>query len=258
MLNPLPDPKDRIIVALDVSETRQAIELVEALRDHVGAFKLGLEFVTSAYARLATASRDRLDGVWVDLAQLSDALEGKLMYDGKFADIPNTVGAATREMARLLKPKFFTVHASMGIDALAAAAKHKGESKMLAVTVLTSREENDAHLTFGKPTKAAALQLAREAKLAGADGIVCSPQELAFLAKHTELESLIKVTPGVRPTGSDKGDQSRVMTPGEAIKAGADYLVIGRPIVRAPDPVAAAEAIAGEIAEAASSRKTSE
>lgn len=257
MLDHLPDPKDRIIVALDVDSPLKALKLVEALRDNVGAFKLGLEFITSALARMATVSRDRLGSVWVDLAQLFDALDGKLMYDGKFADIPNTMAGAAKCLEPI-KPKFFTVHASMGIDSLAAAAKHKGESKMLAVTVLTSREENDAHLTFGKPTKAAALQLAREAKLAGADGIVCSPQELAFLAKHTELESLIKVTPGVRPTGSDKGDQSRVMTPGEAIKAGADYLVIGRPIVRAPDPVAAAEAIAGEIAEAASSKETSE
>ncbi|MFA5185922.1 MAG: orotidine-5'-phosphate decarboxylase [Patescibacteria group bacterium] len=243
------ESKNRIIVALDVDDVRKAMELVDLLRDHVGAFKIGLEFNTSSFAKLVTTDATSLNALWYGLAQLFDKFEGRLMYDGKFDDIPKTMAGAAKGLAPI-NPMFFTVHASATIDGMMAAVANKGESKVLAVTVLTSIEENEAHLDFGSPSKAKVLQYARDAMLAGCDGIVCSPKELELLAKRPELKSLIKVTPGVRPAGADVGDQKRVMTPGEAIKAGADYLVIGRPITDAQDPVNAADAIAKEIEEA--------
>ena len=247
MQNPVPDPKDRIIVALDVDDPRKAIELIETLRDHVGAFKLGLRFLTASLARLATCGGHDLNDFWFGFAKIFELTKGRLMYDGKFDDIPETMAGAAKGLAPI-KPLFFTVHASATIDGMMAAVKNKGDSRVLAVTVLTSIEENEAHLDFGSPSKAKVLQFARDAVLAGCDGIVCSPQELVLLAKRPELASLIKVTPGVRPAGADKGDQKRVMTPGEAVRAGADCLVIGRPITGAESPVAAAKAIADEIA----------
>lgn len=246
MQTPDLEPKDRLIVALDVDDPAKALGLVQALRDHVGAFKLGLEFITASFARLAMTDAVSLNAQWYALAQLFEKLEGKLMYDGKFADIPNTLEGAVRGLEGL-RPEFFTVHASVGLDGLLAAAKRKGAAKLLAVTVLTSLAEDEAFLTFGAPSKAKVMQFARNALLAGCDGIVCSPQELGILAKRPELGKLVKVVPGIRPAGSDKGDQARVMTPGEAVKAGADYLVIGRPITGAENPVTAADAIAAEI-----------
>ena len=115
-----------------------------------------------------------------------------------------------------------------------AAVMNKGHSQVLAVTVLTSLEENNAYLLFGAPSKAKVLQFARDAKTAGVDGIICSPQELELLGKQKELMGLIKITPGVRPEWAAVGDQKRIMTPLEAIRAGATALVIGRPITNPP------------------------
>jgi orotidine-5'-phosphate decarboxylase len=126
---------------------------------------------------------------------------------------------------------------------------NRSHSLVLAVTVLTSLEENNAHLIFGGPSKAKVLQFARDAKLAGCNGIVCSPQELKLLGKQAELVSLLKVIPGIRSNDSPPDDQRRTMTAAEAVRAGADYLVIGRPITAAPDPVEAAKKFAAEIAE---------
>ena len=108
---------------------------------------------------------------------------------------------------------------------------------VLAVTVLTSLGEYDTYLIFGAPSKAKVLQFARDAKIAGCDGIICSPQELEFLGNYPELRGLLKVVPGIRPKWSVTGDQKRIMTPSDAIKAGADYLVIGRPITNPPKEV---------------------
>jgi orotidine-5'-phosphate decarboxylase len=145
----------------------------------------------------------------------------------------------------------FNVHASAGIEAMRVAVNNKRESLVLAVTILTSLEEDNAHLIFGAPIKAKVLQFARDAEIAGVDGIICSSKELELLAGQEELRGLIKVTPGIRPEWATAGDQKRVMTPGEAIKAGADYLVIGRPITKPPEeigsPVDAAQKIAQEI-----------
>lgn len=181
-----------------------------------------------------------------------------MFLDGKFDDIPNTVGEAAAA-ASGLGVAMFNVHASAGVEAMMAAVQNKGASQVLAVTVLTSLEENNAHLIFGAPSKAKVLQLARDAKIAGVDGIICSPQELELLGKQKELAGLLKVTPGVRPEWAAAGDQKRIMTPGDAIVAGATALVIGRPITKPPQevgtPADAARRIADEITEALERRK---
>jgi len=238
------ETKDRIIVALDVNNLDKARRLVRHLVPHVSCFKIGLQLLTSYGAPR--------------VAEFIHELGGKVFLDGKFNDIPNTVGEAAAAAAEL-GVVMFNVHASSGIEAMMAAVRHKGDSKVLAVTVLTSLEENNAHLIFGAPTKAKVLQLARDAKLAGVDGIICSPQELELLGRQKELDGMLKITPGVRPKWAATGDQKRIMTPGEAIAAGATALVIGRPITQPPKevgtPLNAVIRIAEEIANAVSGRK---
>lgn len=238
------DVKDRIIVALDVNDLDEVESLVRELAPHVGYFKVGLQLLTSVGAP--------------KVVEFLHSLNGRVFLDGKFDDIPNTVGEAAQAVS-LLGVAMFNVHASAGIEAMMAAVHHKRNSCVLAVTVLTSLEENNAHLIFGAPSKAKVLQLARDAKLAGVDGIICSPQELELLAKQKELGEFLKVTPGVRPEWAAVGDQKRVMTPGDAIAAGATALVIGRPITKPPKevggPADAAQRIAEEITIALERRK---
>ncbi|MBI2042415.1 MAG: orotidine-5'-phosphate decarboxylase [Candidatus Nealsonbacteria bacterium] len=231
--------KDRIIVALDVDGLDKAMHIVAGLAPYVGCFKVGLELLTAIGAP--------------KVVEFVHSFGGKVFYDGKFDDIPNTVGGAAKAVAGL-NVTMFNVHASAGVEAMMAAVANKGRSLVLAVTVLTSLEENNAHLIFGAPSKAKVLQLTRDAKIAGCDGIICSPQELELLGKQKELAGLMKITPGVRPEWAAAGDQKRIMTPTEAIKAGATALVIGRPITKPPTeigtPVDAAKKIAEEIASA--------
>jgi len=209
------EAKDRIIVALDVNSLDKVNVLVESLSPYVRCFKVGLELITS------------IGGPQV--VSFVHSLGGKVFYDGKFDDIPNTIGGATKAVSGL-GVEMFNIHASAGIEAMRCAVANKGRSLLLAVTVLTSLEENNAHLIFGAPSKAKVLQLARDAKIARCDGVICSPQELEFLGQQEELNTLLKVTPGVRPKWAAANDQKRIMTPAEAIKAGATALVIGRPI----------------------------
>ncbi|MDD2758578.1 MAG: orotidine-5'-phosphate decarboxylase [Patescibacteria group bacterium] len=202
-------PRDRIIVALDVDNLGRAKELIESLAPHVGCFKVGLELITAVGGP--------------QIVQFVHGLGGKVFYDGKFCDIPNTVGKAAKAAANL-GVKMFNVHANCGIDAMQEAVMNKGRSHVLAVTVLTSLDEDSCHLIYGAPSKAKVMQFAREATLAGMDGIICSPQELTMLAKRPEFgPGFLFVTPGVRPEWASANDQKRVMTPGEAIKAGAAY-----------------------------------
>lgn len=233
------EAKDRIIVALDVDNLNDARLLVESLAPHVGCFKVGLELLTAVGAPR--------------VVELIHLFGGQVFYDGKFDDIPNTVGGAAKAVAGL-NVRMFNVHASAGIEAMMAAVANKGTSLVLAVTVLTSLEENNANLIFGGPSKAKVLQFARDAKIAGCDGIICSPQELELLGKQKELVGLWMITPGVRPEWAATGDQKRIMTPAEAIKAGATALVIGRPITKPPaeigTPVDAVKRIISEIADA--------
>ena len=226
-------PGNRIIVALDVNSLEKAEVLVKELAPHVGCFKVGLELLTAVGAP--------------SIIELIKSYNGEIFYDGKFCDIPNTIAGASEAVAKL-GVSLFNVHASSGIEAMMAAVANKGNSGVLAVTVLTSFEENNAHLVFGAPSKAKVLQFARDAKIAGCDGIICSPQELKLLGKQKELYGLLKITPGIRSADASPDDQNRTMTPAEAIQAGATALVIGRPIVKADNPVEAAKQIAEEIA----------
>jgi len=247
------EAKDRIIVALDVGTPDEAIRLVEDLRSHVGCFKIGLQFITAMLGSIIVPSLEGGQGAIYNLRRiryLFECLKGNILWDGKFDDIPNTVGAASGEV-RKIGVKMFNVHGSCGIKAMRHAVAESRDSLVLVVTVLTSLDENNANLIFGGPSKAKVLQFARDAKLARCNGIICSSQELEILGKEEELKDMIKVTPGIRPEWAQTGDQKRVMTPYEAIRAGADYLVIGRPIRQPPEsigtPVDAAKKIAEEI-----------
>ena len=239
--------KDRIIVALDVDSPDKAIGLVEKLAPVVGGFKIGLEFITAMLAAVITAADlEQSAPLNYKIRELFKLIAGKVFWDGKFKDIPNTIGGAAKALGPI-GVKMFNVHASSGIEGMMAAVAAKGNADVLAVTVLTSFEENNAHLVYGAPSKAKVLQFARDAKLAGCRGVICSPQELVLLGKNAELDDLRRVTPGIRSSSDPADDQKRTLSPIEAIRYGADELVIGRPITKAVSPLEAAQAIAVEI-----------
>lgn len=235
---------ERIIVALDTQEVGRAVEWVSTLQGAVGAFKVGLEFIHAAGP----------DGV----RAVQEAGASRLFFDGKFSDIPNTVAGAVRSTC-VLNPWLLNVHAMCGGAAMRAArdaaAKHAAESGVprplvIAVTVLTSLDQT-ALGAIGVPgaVEEQVVRLALLARESGMDGVVASPQEIEAIRKACGREFLI-VTPGVRPAGADTHDQARVATPAAAIRAGADYLVVGRAITGVADPRLAAEGIAAEIASA--------
>ncbi len=233
------DAKDRIFVALDTPELSRAATLARALSDLVGGVKLGKEFFTAQGP----------DGV--------RAVAGgkRLFLDLKFHDIPNTVAGAVRAATRL-RPALLNVHAGGGpamMQAAAEAARETAEDLgavrplVLGVTVLTSLDDGDLEAVGQhSPARDQVIRLARLAQQNGLDGVVCSPREIAAL-RETCGAGFILLVPGIRPGWAAKGDQKRTMTPAEALAAGADYLVIGRPITGAEDPAAAARRIAAEI-----------
>ncbi|MBU4274887.1 orotidine-5'-phosphate decarboxylase [Patescibacteria group bacterium] len=248
------EPKDRIIVALDVSDVDQAISLVKLLKGHVGMFKIGLEFIWSTMANLLLLPEKEDILLLKKIRYLAGLIGGlKAFIDGKLCDIPNTLMGASIAISQL-GVKFFNVHASAGSEAIKQVVANKGNSLVLAVTALTSLSEQDTKMIHGLPPLPLAMRLARIAQDAGVDGIICSPQEIEAMRKDEQLRRLLLVTPGVRPEWAVIGDQKRVMTPTEAIVAGADYLVTGRPITKPPveigGSVEAAKRIAEEIAEA--------
>jgi orotidine-5'-phosphate decarboxylase len=213
---------ERLIFPLDVPSLDAALPWVERLRDYVGVFKVGLELFSAAGPEAVRAVQ-RAGGAGVFL-------------DVKLHDIPNTVGGAARAL-RELRPAMLTVHAAGGKAMLEAAVRGAGPGVVvLAVTRLTSLESSIAEV----------CELARVAREAGCCGVVCSGHEAAAV-RDAVGPGLRIVCPGVRLAGDDPGDQARVMTPAEAIAAGADHLVCGRPIRDAADPVAAASRIADEI-----------
>jgi orotidine-5'-phosphate decarboxylase len=233
-VNPTP-PRDRLIVALDVPEASAARALVDRLGDAAGFYKIGLELCMSpGFFDLLDWLRQRHKQVFVDL---------------KFFDIPETVARAVRALSER-DAQFCTVHGNQSIMEAAAAAK-SGGMKVLAVTALTSLDRGDLDdLGFACDVEALVLSRARRALAAGCDGVVSSGLEVARLRQEAARE-LIVVTPGIRPVDNrEASDQKRVMTPARALQAGADYLVVGRPIRDAADPRAAAEAIQAEIAAA--------
>jgi orotidine-5'-phosphate decarboxylase len=229
--------RERLIFALDVPDRDRARTLIETLGDSVVFYKLGLEFF--------------LSGHFFDLASELKRQGKKIFADLKLFDIPATVAAAVRQLARH-EVDFCTVHGNDSM--LRAAADAKGSMQILAVTALTSLDQGDLDdLGFQCDARTLVLSRARRALEAGCDGVVSSGLEVAALRASVD-HALITVCPGIRPVFNDEApaadDQQRVMTPGRAIADGADYLVVGRPIRDAADPAAAAESIQAEIAAA--------
>ena len=232
-------PSDRLIVALDFPEVAQARALVATLGDSVSFYKIGMELAyggTSADNGFALADELRAKGK-------------KIFLDLKLHDIPNTVQRATAQIARR-GVDFLTVHAFPQTMAAAKAGAEGSTLKLLAVTVLTSYDDDDlAAAGYRYPVRDLVPHRALQAKALGIDGLVAAASEAAELRRSIGPD-MILVTPGIRPAGGAAGDQKRVATPAAAIAAGADYLVVGRPITEATDPRAAAEAIQHEIATA--------
>lgn len=224
-----------IIIALDLPTAEDAVRLAKRVAPHVGAFKVGLGLLYGAGPGVITAL--------VDLGK-------PVLADAKLHDIPSQVGVAASRLGRL-GVRWCTAHVSGGDAMIRAAAEGLGESSgghagILGVTVLTSLDQGDltAMGMANSPGKMVS-KMSRLAAEAGCEGIVCSPQELTVVT--SVAPNLVKVTPGVRPAGSDATDQRRVMTPAQAIERGADWLVIGRPITAAPDPVVAAAEMAAQL-----------
>jgi orotidine-5'-phosphate decarboxylase len=225
-------PRDRVIVPLDLPSVAAAEAMVVRLGDSVTFYKIGYQ--------LAYAGGLPLVGKLVDQGK-------KVFLDLKLHDIGNTVARGVESVARL-GATFLTVHAYP--QTMKAAVEGRGGSglKLLAVTVLTSYDDGDLHAAGYRLNVSDLVEArAQQAQVLGLDGIVCSPEEAAALRKVVGHQMHL-VTPGIRPAGSEVGDQKRIMTPARAIAAGADYLVVGRPITGAADPKAAAEAIHAEIA----------
>lgn len=226
------ESRDRLIVGLDVPTVAEAEDVVARLGDSVTFYKVGLQLVFAG--GLAFAGR---------LAETGK----KVFLDVKLLDIDNTVEGAVANIARM-GMTFVTLHAYP--KAMRAAVKAKGDAKLglLGVTVLTSMDDMDLSAAgYEGPVEDLVLRRARDARDAGMTGIVCSPVEVAKV-RAAIGPGLALVTPGIRPAGAESGDQKRVTTPADAIRAGADYLVVARPILNAADPRAAAEAIQAEIA----------
>ncbi|MGA9771346.1 MAG: orotidine-5'-phosphate decarboxylase [Blastocatellia bacterium] len=232
--------KDRLIVALDVADRASALTLVEQLSGLVGMFKIGSQLFTAEGPDLV---REIVRG------------GEKVFLDLKFHDIPNTVAGAVESAARL-GVSILNVHTLGGSEMMRAAAHAVGDRGLLwitrpavlGVTVLTSMDKTDlADVGIGSDLRAEVVRLATLAQDSGLDGIVASPQEIRLIRECITAERFIILTPGIRPAWSAKGDQKRIATPADAIRDGADFLVIGRAITDSDNPRAAAERILEEI-----------
>ena len=234
--------RERLIVALDLDDLDLATELVRSLAQEVGMFKIGKQLFTHAGPQAVRLIQD---------------LGGEIFLDLKFHDIPNTVAKAAIEATRL-GVKMFNVHASGSLEMMRLTVKEvervSRQQKlrrpiMLGVTVLTSLGQEDLQ-RLGVEHKIAdqVVRLALLTKEAGMDGVVASPHEVADI-RHACGQRFVIVTPGIRPAESQRNDQQRVMTPADAVRAGVDYIVVGRPILEAKNPVMAARAIVAEMEE---------
>jgi orotidine-5'-phosphate decarboxylase len=240
--------RERLIVGLDVDAVADAEGAIRRLGDAVRFYKVGKQLFVHAGP---------------DLVRRVQAGGADVFLDLKFHDIPNTVAMAGVEAARL-GVRFFNVHASGGLAMMrrtveevdrVCRAERLRRPKILAVTVLTSLEDADLReVGFERGAAAQVVRLARLAKRAGLDGVVASPREIARIRRACGPDFLI-VTPGVRPAEADRNDQKRVTTPGAAIAAGADYVVLSRPVLAAADPVAAVQDIVTDMAHGARSRR---
>ncbi|MCA1614168.1 MAG: orotidine-5'-phosphate decarboxylase [Acidobacteria bacterium] len=235
---------NKLIIALDVDTAARARELFAALRDYAGMFKVGSQLFTAAGPEIVREIVSAGSRVFLDL---------------KFHDIPNTVAAAAREAARL-GVTLFNVHAFGGREMMRRAAEAAAETadreglarpSLLAVTVLTSADAatlSETGINFTPEAQAALL--ARLAASCGVDGVVASAHEVRQVRSVVTRDNFLVVTPGVRRRDAARDDQKRVMTPADAVRAGADYIVMGRSVINAPDPAAAAREVAAEIASA--------
>lgn len=233
--------RERLVLALDVDDFKKANELVDRLSDYVGVFKIGSQLFTAEGAKVVNMVNER---------------GGKVFLDLKFHDIPNTVARAA-EVATKLGVYIFNIHTSGGYEMMKAAAEASKKTSLalgtrkpliLGVTLLTSinQEILEKEIGIKKILKEQVVHLAKLAKDAGLDGVVASSWEIKEIRK-TCGEDFVILTPGIRPVGKSSDDQKRVMTPREAIKLGSDFLVIGRPIRNAANPVEAAKNILKEM-----------
>ena len=221
---------DRLIVALDVPDALAGLALAEKLGDAVSFYKIGLGMLTGGGLGLANELKQE---------------HGKHIFlDMKLFDIGATVENAVRGLAQF-DLDFLTVHGDPNVVRAAKESASGKDLKILAVTILTSLDRADMDANLIKPGTMLDLvkERAKRALAAGADGVIASPQEAAVIRALPEAKGRLIVTPGVRPTGSDAGDQKRIATPAKAITNGADHIVVGRPIWQAPDPRQATQAI---------------
>ena len=225
-------PRDRLIVPLDLPSVAAAEAMVARLGDSVNFYKIGYQLTYAGGLPL--------------VAQLVRSGK-KVFLDLKLHDISNTVARGVESVAQL-GATFLTVHAYPQTMKAAVEGRAGSDLKILAVTVLTSYDDGDLHAAGYRLNVSDLVETrAQQAQMLGIDGLVCSPEEAASLRKLVGPQMSL-VTPGIRPAGAEAGDQKRIMTPARAIAAGADYLVVGRPVTGAADPKAAAEAIQAEIA----------
>ena len=233
--------KDRIIVSLDDCDTERMLELIRILGPHVAAFKFDT-------ATICSLGMPMLKGIIREHGI-------QAFIDDKLHNTPDAMARASRQQhgEGIL---FFNVHADAGVEGMKAAVANKGPSKVIAVTLLTTIGPEECLRKYGRRTLEQVHFCAREAVEAGVDGLVCSAQEAPILRADPKTRHLLLVTPGIRPRWSEPNEQKRVTTPADAVRNGADYLVIGRPILNPPKevgtPVEAARRIAEEIAEALS------
>ena len=225
---------DRLIVALDVPNALQGLAMAERLGDSVSFYKIGLGMLTGGGLALANELK---------------AEHGKRIFlDMKLFDIGATVEAAVRGLAQF-DLDFLTVHGDPHVVRAAREGAAGSNMKILGVTILTSLDRGDLDAAMIQPGDISELVVERAVRAleAGADGVIASPREAALIRSLIEADGKLIVTPGVRPAGADAGDQKRIATPASAITAGADHIVVGRPVWQADDPAAAAQAILDEL-----------
>jgi orotidine-5'-phosphate decarboxylase len=242
--------RTKLILACDWSDFgAEKRALLRSVAPYIDVVKVGLESMTAendddeiGYAMGVTIAR-------LIRAEARDELHKDVMWDMKVCDVKNTVGRALANIVEYGTVSLTTLHATISDEALASAARICQGTGVtpLAVTVLTDLDEEQCMSRFGDRPKQIVLDFLNNAKKHGIRGLVCSPQELSFLRERGALEGITTVIPGIRPAGTAKNDQKRVMTPREAAEAGADYIVVGRPITEAEDPAAAAKAIREEL-----------
>ncbi|MDH4163090.1 MAG: orotidine-5'-phosphate decarboxylase [Nitrospirota bacterium] len=237
-------PRERLVIALDVDSADEALGIVNELRDATGLFKVGHQLFTAFGPDIVRKIIDR---------------GGKVFLDLKYHDIPNTVAKASAEAVKL-GVSIFNVHSLGGLDMMRAAAEaaHEAAAKhgvnapdVLAVTVLTSMDQDtlSKELKITRALPRMVLHLAKLAQRAGLSGVVASPQEIKMLRRSTR-GPLVILTPGVRPHWAAKDDQKRILTPGEAVACGCDYIVVGRPVLKSADRKDAVMKILDEISAA--------